>query len=324
MAFIYKNQNIKERRVKILIDTLYKSLTDLMILEDQAQSLIDEPTQIAYIQSLAQNPGDSLPILPFGTELVLNWKTLGFDFVSDSKFIDMVFNAVTANYDRDRLNILELDYKTPGEVLPSGTVSLTTSGLKLKNGQVVLKNLEKYDYDFESYGLLNELYRALKIFLDSVESFYAQFYQQSVFDFVDTPYNSYDDSAADDRVILVYDTRAMDAEITNVIEPATLLINDPTDREAVLLRYLELRDAIKNFTMFTCVTRLEQDITDLLFCINGSKKYHISQNIELQALDVRQDVYGYNRTYKSAEEVFFPFHNKAILDSFSQGLASVW
>lgn len=324
MAFIYKDTNIKDRRVKTAIDTMYKAMTDLLILEDQAQALIDEDAESQWIAARSTNPGETIPLLPLGTEKVLNWTTLGFDLTSISKFIEMVFNQVTATYDRNRLDVLEPDYKEEGEVLPEGTSALTESGLKIRDGRIILKNLEKYDYDFQSYELLNETYRALVIFLDSVEAFYAEFYQQSVFDFVDMPFNTYDDSAADDRVILVYDTREMDWEIANVIDPIADQIIDEENREAVKLRYRTLRDRIKYWTMDTAVFRIENDINDLLLCVNGKKKYHISQNIELRELQLIQDDYGYTRRIQQQEEVWFPFHNKAILDSFTQGLTSVW
>jgi len=323
VAFIYTDANIKDRRVKHAIDTMYKAMTDLLLLDYQAQILIDEQAEMKWIANHSTNEGESFPLLPLGTEKVLNWKTLGFDLTSDSKFIEMVFNAVTAEYDRDRLDILEPDYYEAGETLPEGTSQLR-NGLKIRNGTIILKNLEKYDYDFESYGILNEVYRALEIFLDSVEEFYADFYQQSVFDFVDHPYNTYDDSAARDRVIVVYDTREMDWEIENVIDPIADQIDDEENREAVKFRYRLLRDRIKNFTMFTCVPRLEEDIDELLLCVNGTKKYNISQNIEVRALMLTQDEYGYTRRLQKEEEVWFPFHNKAILDSFTQGLSSVW
>lgn len=324
MGFIAKTDNIKAKRVQIAIQTLYQAITDLLILEDEAQSLIDESAQISWIANHSQNEGDSLPVLPIGNEKVLNWKTLGFDLTSNTKFIEMLFNEITADYDRNRLDILEPDYKQAGETLPSGTVSLSESNLKLKDGYVIFKNLEKYDFDYTSYEILNEIFRAVKIFLNSVEDFYSQFYQQSVFDFIDHPYNDYDDSAADDRKILVYDTREMDWEIENVIDPLANSIENEENREAVKFRYRLLRDQIKNFAMYTCVERLENDIDNLLLCVNGQKKYDISQNLELRVLTVREDSYGYNRTYQHEEEVFFPFHNKSILHSFTQGLSSVW
>jgi len=324
VGYIYRNYNLKDRRVKLAIDAMYKAMTDLLLLEEQAQALIDEEAESLWIAEKSTNPGETVPLLPLGTEKVLNWNTLGFDLTSNSKFIEMVFNAVTANYDRNRLDILEPDYKDPGETLPEDTTSLPVTGLKIKDGKVILKNLEKYDYDYQDYGILNESYRAIVIFLNSVEAFYAQFYQQSVFDFVDMPFNTYDDSAADDRVILVYDTREMDWEIENIIDPIADQIVDPTNREAVKTKYRELRDRIKYFCMDTVVFRLEEDIDTLLFSVNGKKKYDISKNIELRELQLIEDAYGYTRRIQKAEEVFFPFHNKAILDSFTQGLSSVW
>jgi len=324
MAFIYRDKNIKDRRVKTAIDTMYKAITNLLILEDQAQALIDETAETAWIATHATNPGESLPLLPLGTEKVLNWKTLNFDLTSESKFIQMVFNNLTAGYTRNRLDVLEPDYQTTGEVLPTGTSALTTSKLKIRDGKIILKNLEAYDFDFESYELLNEVARALVIFLDSVEAFYAQFYQQSVFDFIDLPYNTYDDSAADDRVILVYDTREMDYEIFNVVDPLADQIIDPVNREAVKMKYRELRDRIKYFAMEDVVPRLESSINDLLMVVNGTKTYRINQHIELRELVLIQDSYGYTRRTQKGEEVWFPFHNKAILDSFTQGLSSIW
>lgn len=324
MSFIYLDRNLKERRVKQVIEYLYKAITDLLVLEDSAQSLIDEPKEKQWIANHSINESDSIPLLPLGNELVFQWTSLNFNLTSDSKFIQMIIDDVTNSYNRNRLSILEPDYKTTGETLPSGTSALTNTGLKIKDGTVIFKNLEKYDFDYESNGLLNEVYRALEIFLDSVEDFYAQFYQQSILDFVDEPYNDYDDSQVKDEIILIYDTRAIDDEITNVIDPIANQIEDETNREAVKFRYRQLRDAIKNFTMFTCVPRLEENIDKLLFAVNGIKKYHISPRINNRVLIVREDSYGYKRTYQTAEEVFFPFHNKAILDSFTQGLSSIW
>jgi hypothetical protein len=324
MSFIYQDRNLKERRIKHVIDTLYKSITDLLVLEDSAQSLIDEAKEKQWIANHSINESDSIPLLPLGNEKVFQWTSLNFNLTSDSKFIQMIIDEEVNAYNRNRLNVLQPDYRENGETLPTDVSALTNTGLKIKDGVVIFPNLEKYDFDYESNGILNEVYRAMKIFLDSVESFYSQFYQQSILDFVDEPYNDYDDSQVKDEIILIYDTREMDDEITNVIDPIANQIDDAENREAVKLRYRQLRDNIKDFTMFTCVPRLEENIDKLLFVVNGIKKYDIGSRINNRVLIVREDNYGYKRTYQTAEEVFFPFHNKAILDSFTQGLSSIW
>jgi hypothetical protein len=303
---------------------MYKALTALLVLDYQASILIDETAEKAAIASLSQNPGDTSPLLPLGNELVFQFDSLGLNFTSTTKFIKMVQSSTEASFIRTLLNVLEVDYVTDGETLETGITQLP-NGLKLNsNGQIILKNIEQYDFDYKSYEILHELYKALEIFLDSVEEFYADFYQQSILDFVDAPYNTYDDSQVTDRNILVYDTRAIDAEIVNIIDPIADQIIDETNREAVKLKYRTLRDTIQNFAMFNAVPRIETYIDDLLFCVNGSRKYDIAQNQELRALIVTEDIYGYNRRERAAEEVFFPFHNKAILDQFTKGLSFTW
>ena len=82
MGFIYNDINIKDRRVKYAIDTLYSAMTDLLILDYQAQILINEASERKWIANHSTNEGDSLPLLPLGTEEVLNWNSLGFDLTS--------------------------------------------------------------------------------------------------------------------------------------------------------------------------------------------------------------------------------------------------
>ena len=82
MAFINNRKDIKERRVKYFIDKLYFVMTKLLVLDNRAYSLIDETAESNYIATRSQNPSDSYPLLPLGTEEVLNWDSLNFNMQS--------------------------------------------------------------------------------------------------------------------------------------------------------------------------------------------------------------------------------------------------
>jgi hypothetical protein len=299
MPFIYKNADIRERRVQLFVNDLHKAFTKLMVLDLQAATLIDEDAEKTYIASLSES-GDTTPVLPVGNELVFQFNSLNFDFDSDSKFI------VEEPEGQTLLDVLELDYAEEGEDLPDGTSQLS-NGLKIKDGFVIFKNLEMYDYDYQSYELLNEIYRGVEIFFSSVESLYAKFYVDYVEEY--------------DRSVLVYDTQDIDDELNNVIFPIADTISDPTNRELVKQEYRLIRDEIK-FFMMDNVLRIDEEIDRLLFCINGSKKYSVQQNIETKELEIIVDDNGNNRRLHKDEEVFFPFHNKPSLNQFMDGLRS--
>jgi len=298
MPFIYKQTDIRDKRVKNFVDTLHKSFTRLMLLNKQAEDLIDVVVEQAYIASLSQNDGDTSPVLPLGDELVFQFNSLGFNFLSDTKFI------VEEHSGQTLLDVLELDYAEESEVLPEGTTQLS-NGLKIRDGAIIFKNLELYDYDYQSYEVLNEMYNALEVFFTSIEAFYAKFY--------------YDQTEGTLQTVLVYDTEDIDAELNDVIFPIADTITDVDNRALVKSKYEELRDTIKFFCMDIAL-QLDEEITRLLFCINGSKKYTVIQNIETKQLEMIVDDNGYQRRIHKEEEVFFPFHNKPTLSQFTEGL----
>jgi hypothetical protein len=302
MPFIYKNADIRDRRVKLFIDNLHRAFTNMMLLDKEAADLIDEQAEKAYIASLSYVEGETFPVLPLGNELVFQFDSLNLDFDSESKFI---FEKPEG---QDRRDILELEYKVAGETLQEGDVRLS-NGLILRDGEVVFKNLEEYDYDYKSYEVLNEIYRALEIFFASVESFYSQFYV--------------DEIAETQTIVLVYDTSDIDEELETVIFPIADTIPDATNRELVKQQYRLLRDEIKFWAMSRAV-RIDKEIDRLLYCINASKKYSVQQNIETKQLELIVDENGKTRRIHKGEEIFFPFHNKPSLNQFTLGLQGIY
>ncbi|RLI46210.1 hypothetical protein DRO61_09515 [Candidatus Bathyarchaeota archaeon] len=331
MGFIYKDRNIKEKRVKLIIDKLYKALTNLAFMENEAALLIDKNAEEAYIAERAINEGDTSPLLPLGDELVLNWNEIVFNYESESKFIVPEYNDETNQWDDTFNSVLELETGSSEE--SDGESIYLESGVKIKQGLIILENLERYDYDYTNYGLLNEILIAMRLYLDSVEAFYSQFYTETL-ESTGEPYNDYDDSAVDSRTFLIYDTRDMDTELVEVINPITEQIDDEVARDEVQLKYGELRDRIKFYCMGgstpaeqtlpqSLVFRIERDIDELLYCINGTRKYYISYNNEVQKLELLEDE-GVIRTIHREEKIFFPYHNKYIIDSFTEGLISTF
>jgi len=296
MSFIYKNADIRDRRVNLFLTKLHHTFTNLMLLDKRASELIDVDAAKTYIANLSYISGDTFPILPLGDELVFQFNSLDWNFESESKFI------VETVLGQDRLNILELDYATEGEILPDGTSQLS-NGLKIKDGEIIFKNLEMYQYDYKSYELLNEIYRAVEIFFASVESFFQNYYYDEV----------------DEQTVLIYDTDDIDDELNNIIFPIVDTLPDATDRELVKDKYRELRDSIKDFNDDIAL-QLDSEIDSLLYCINGSKKYSVIQNIETKQLEMLVDGNGNSRRLHKDEEVFFPFHNKPSLNQFIEGL----
>jgi len=107
MGFKFNNKNIKERRVKNAIDSLYKAISSLSEYENKARVLIDRETVIGEIQTLSDN--GSGPLLPLDNDLTINWNTLNFNSTSETKFINKVYNDETSVYDNDFKDILELE-----------------------------------------------------------------------------------------------------------------------------------------------------------------------------------------------------------------------
>lgn len=320
MSFINNNKSIKEKRVQYFINKLYYAMTKLLVLDNRAYILINEDSESNYIANLSTNDGDSYPLLPLGTEEVLTWNSLNFNMISNSKFDKKEFNVSTQLYDRIRYNVLEADYAENGESLPSDVTALD-NGLKIKDGLIILKNLEQYDYDYKSYEILHEIYKALEIFLNSVESFFSNFYIQPLSDYITD--NPNDDSASSDS-ILVYDTTSIDEELEYEIFPIADNILNETNRTLVKSKYNELRDTIKFFCMDTVALEIENYIDMLLLCINGSKKYSVRKNVEMRVLEITVDENGYERRLHKEEEVFYPFHNKFVLEEFMQGLSFIF
>ena len=89
------------------------------------------------------------------------------------------------------------------------------------------------------------------------------------------------------------------------------------------VRISPARNQIKFFAM-SIAPRIDEQIDNLLFCVNGSKKFSVRQNIETKALELIVDDNGNTRRHHKDEEVLYPFHNKAIIESISQGLQSIY
>lgn len=417
MPFIHIENSIKSRRIQNVIRTLEKALTKLAVVDSRAYTLVDEELERDYIASLSLNSGDAEPVLPLGTyysleemkllgidpneklgvEDVFRFRNLGFQYESQSQFIEMVprvkcltelpeisvsnrlvptltttcpelevdegdlenteievdvppfpdtsepiITEVHINpldehdindslcvgtelvYDTKLNSILERERYVAGDAIEDDEIILADN-IKIKQGLIILKNLEKYDYDYNSYEILNEITRALVIFLDSVEAYYAKFTLVQAGPFIDAEPTLADDDSGADRQILVYDTEAMDTELEDVVFPLADTIVNVANRAAVKLRYRELRDDIKFFNMFDAVEIIEKEIENLLFCVNGSKKYNILLNTEVRALEFVEDPETKDkRITQFQEEVFFPFHNKAILEEFSIGLSQMF
>lgn len=333
MGFIFKNENIKEKRCQVFLQKLYKAVTSLLVLEENAAALIDQTAVKNQIALASTNPGDSYPVLPFGDELCLNWNSLKFDYTSISKFIDIAFSPTKTNpvdkivYDKITKSVLMPDYAAVGEQSRGDIAILAKTRAKLTKGLTTFPNLEKYQYDYKSYEILNECYRAIALILDSAEAFYSTFYTEERDSFFGIEDLSPTLKANYFQLILVYDTRLMDAEIDGRVTLKANEILDPVQREAVLTIYRETRDRIKFYTMFVVAPLIEKYIEELLFTVNGSRTYDIKFNQNLRVLEVQPLEGGTSEQLvikHSAEEVFFPFHNKAMLDQFTQGLKSLW
>jgi hypothetical protein len=299
MPFIYKNEDIRDRRVKLFVDNLHQAFTRLMLIDKEAADLIDAEQEQADIAALSVVDGETFPVLPFGDELVFQFNSIDLDFDSESKFI---FEKPEG---QDLRDILELEYAEEGEELPQGTTKLD-NGLKLRDGFVIFKNLEEYDYDYKSYEVLNEIYRALEIFFASVEAFYSKYFV--------------DEISENNTIVLVFDTEDIDDELFNRVFPVADTITDPENREAVKERYRLIRDEIKFWAMGDIVLRIDAEIDRLLYCINASKKYSVQQNIETKQLELIYDDNGKQRRIHKDEEVYFPFHNKPTLNEFLIGI----
>lgn len=322
MAYIFRNLNIKEKRVKLVVDKIYNTVTKLLVLQERAEALVDKDTLTSTISSLSEG------ILPFGDELVLNWK-IDLDYESLSQFVDLSFDADYTSslqeitYNKEYKSILKPDYASNGEKSSSTISILPVTKAKLYNGLVSFPNIEKYDFDYMSYELINEMYRATRLILDSTENFYSTFYYIPMEEFD----NVYDDSARRGEYVIVYDTREMDEEIDGRINTQAQLIADPVTREQVMDIYRTTRDLIKFFCMEDVALKLENYIEELLFCVNGTKNYDIKFNQALRALVVQSLEGASSGEYiikQHDEEVFFPFHNKALLDQFTEGFKSIW
>jgi methanogenic corrinoid protein MtbC1 len=87
MPFIYKDADIRDRRVKLFIDNLHQAFTRLMLIDKEAADLIDAEQEKAEIALLSAVDGETFPVLPFGDELVFQFNSIGLDFDSESKFI---------------------------------------------------------------------------------------------------------------------------------------------------------------------------------------------------------------------------------------------
>jgi hypothetical protein len=226
-------------------------------------------------------------------------------------------------YNKEDKSVLMPDYATIGEVSTSTVAILPYTRAKLHSGVASFPNIERYDFDHTSYEIINELYRAIVLILNSIESFYSTF----IYIPITEVEGVYDDSARRGQYIIVYDTTEMDAEIEGRINDQAQLIGDPVTREQVMDIYRATRDDIKFFCMSDVAPKLESYITQLLFCVNGSKSYDIKFNQELRALVVQAIEGSSDGAYiikQHEEEVFFPFHNKALLDQFSEGFKSLW
>ena len=311
MPLIYNKTNIREKRVKNFIDRLHRTFTNLILLEVRMSNVVDEDAAKTYIANLSTIDGETHPVLPLGSELVFNWNSMNLNYTSRSKFIKETCSGRTCT--PELLNVLELDKTTDND-----DYLVLSNDVRLKDGEVIFKNLEMYDYNYQSYEILNEIYRALEIYFASVESFYANFYKDSLGSFRND-FDDYISTGTDERIILVYDTVDMDNELFNTIFPIADTIPNAENRELVKTKYRQLRDDIKFFAM-DIATEIDKEIDELLYCVNGSKKYSVRQNIETKDLEIIVDDNGYHRRLHAEEEVFFPFHNKPILDRIMSGL----
>jgi hypothetical protein len=321
MAYKFLGRNIKEQRVLVTIQALYRALTDLTRLEVSARDLIDEEFEIQWIQELSNGV---LPNFENGKvkDLVFRWADVNFATTSETKLIetgiviketdnpnaqikvldetvDSYYNQVPEYTD---LNFAEIDSALFDNEGPD--VFYIIDGIKIQEALVALKNIEKFDYDYESYGLLNELYRVALLILDALEEFYSHFYYQSYGQFI-AANNDYDDSGSPDRMIYVYDTKEIDKDLEENVFPVIFdLSNDIPDnkREDLRIKYGELRDRILFFCMSLPPIRTNWDrdrlynyirrvgerrtgifdqvksiVDEMLFCINGLKKFGVNQ-----------------------------------------------
>jgi hypothetical protein len=228
--------------------------------------------------------------------------------------MDVIFNATKTQdqsdivYDRVDSSVLMPRYDDDGKYV-------------LVDGKVSFPNIEKLDYDYSNYEILHEMYKALVLILNSTEEFYSQF--------IFRPKDEVDEGVIVPKTFCVidYDTRAMDEEIDNRIYNQAQLITDEENREAVITIYQNTRDSIKNFTLTDMSPKLERYISELLYCVNGVKNYDIKFNQDLRGLVVtfiEGTTSGEYYIKQNSEEVFFPFHNKAMLDQFTEGFRALF
>jgi hypothetical protein len=103
MPFIYKDADIRDRRVKLFIDNLHQAFTRLMLIDKEAADLIDAEQEKAEIALLSAVDGETFPVLPFGDELVFQFNSIGLEIEENNSIIlvydtedidDELFNRV--------------------------------------------------------------------------------------------------------------------------------------------------------------------------------------------------------------------------------------
>lgn len=283
MPYLHYDKNIQDRRINLALKTLRDVLNDLREIEESTASLFDRDEVMNDIYELAIEDGE--PILPLGIldpdneemELVLKWDGIKFNWESDSKFIDPVYDDVEGSIVVLLLNILEKGYE-------DSNVD------------------ERYEYDYASWEVLNEVYRATFLLYKSIrELFMYQYEEMTLEEFLAN--NDYDDSGRPESILKVFDTTKIDLDLDENIYPIIERITDIDDREMVKDIYDGIRDQIKFYCTFDIIETLERSYERLLFVINGLKKFDIGPNITMQ----------------DDEEVFFPMHNKPVLDNITMG-----
>lgn len=273
MGYTFKDRDIKERRVRIALFTLRSFLERLYQIQEDSVNLFDKEEYMNEINILSGG------VLPTGNELVFNHNGLYIPWDSESKIIDMRYeDGSIVTY---LLNILE-----------KNNIHSTMD--------------ETVEYDYLSYEVLNEIYRATFVIYKEYLKVFGYYTETEMEEFLAN--NNYDDSGRPFQLIFEYNTEDIDDELDDLFIRMELpgddfYIADEINRNEIINIYEDARNKIKFYFTFDIVDVIFELKNEILFVINGLKKYDVRLNTETQ----------------DDEEIFFPMHNKHVLDGMTMG-----
>ena len=275
MAYKFRDSGIEDRRIRIALFKLRNAVQTIHNIEQESLNLFDKEDAIEYIEMLSGG------ILPSGDELILNFEGMNMLFESDSQFINMEFNYNENTIVKYLYNVLQI-------------------------GEEQSNVDEFFEYDSLSYEVLNEIYRATKLLYREFREFFGHFEEVEYEEFAAN--NNYDDSGREGTIIYEFNTKDIDDDLDQLFEEmkssdSDIYIADDTTRNEIKHFYDTLRDKVKFFFTFDRIDDILQIIEDLLFSLNGLRKFDTRLNMALE----------------EGEEVFFPMHNKSVVDFYTMG-----